>query len=488
MLHVSRRAFLKTSTAGAALGWAAAPALANSASALEDLRVAVIGTGGRGGEHIRGFDAAKGARLVALCDADQSTVDRRADSLQKSSGLKVDTYTDYRKVLERDDIDAITIATPNHWHSLLTIQACQAGKHVYTEKPVCHTIWEGRQMVKAMQKYNRIVAAGFQNRSDVGLLEAIPQIHAGKFGAIKQARGFCYRNRGSIGKRDTPLTPPESVNYDLWLGPAADLPIMRPKFHYDWHWVFNTGNGDMGNQGPHEMDLLRWALGNPQHPQKVMSFGGRFAWDDAGNTPNMQCALFDFGDGVPVIFEVRNLYQKKKDEENVGKYGRGPGVGIIITCEKGEFRGGRGGSAFYDNDGNEIEKFKGDSGKGHMQNFVDAVRNDDPGSLRSPIESAFYSSCMSHLANISVLSGKSVSDEELAKELTGNDQLTEVFERFSKQLKLWDVDTKQTPWHLGPQLTFDTASEKFTAGENLKTANDLVRRKDRKPYVIPENV
>lgn len=487
-MATTRRDFLKTSATAAVAGFglAASPSIMRGQSPNQDLRVAVIGTGGRGGKHITGFAEAKGAQLVALCDADEKTLASKAGIVEKKYGTKVDTVVDYKELLERDDIDAVTIASPNHWHALTTIHACQAGKHVYTEKPVCHTIWEGRQMVEAMKKHDRIVAGGFQNRSDIGLMEAIPLIQEGKFGAVLAARGLCYRNRTGIGKRDTPLTPPDSVNYDLWLGPAADQPIMRERLHYDRHWDFNTGNGDMGNQGPHEMDLLRWALGDPDHPSKIVSVGGRFAWDDAGNTPNMQCAMFDFGDGIPVIFEVRNLYQKAKDQANAGKYGRGPGVGIIVTCENGEFQGGRGGGSFYDNDGKKIASYKGDAGKNHMQNFVDAVHNNDAGSLRSPVESAFKSSCMSHLANISVLTGEKAGRSDIAAGLTRREPMAEVFDRFNSQLELWDVDGNKEKWTMGPELTFDSASEQFTAGENMALANKLTRREDRAGYEVPE--
>jgi predicted dehydrogenase len=487
MRSMTRRDLLKTSAAtAAAFGLGAVPGFSNQNPPSDELRVAVIGTGSRGGDHIQGFREAKGARIVALCDADEAAVNRRADQLEQGTDGKVERFIDYRKLLELDEIDVVTIASPNHWHALMTIHACQAGKHVYVEKPVCHTVWEGRKMVEAMQKYRRIIGAGFQNRSDVGLVEAMPMIHDGTFGKIKEARGHCYRKRASIGKRDTPLEPPASVDYDLWLGPAADVPMMRPNFHYDWHWVFNTGNGDMGNQGPHEMDLLRWALGDPQHPGRIVSFGGRFGWDDAGDTPNMQCALFDFGNNIPVIFEVRNLYQKENPK--VGAFERGPEVGIIITCENGEFRGGRGGGAFYDKQGKEVKSFKGDSGRTHMQNFVDAVRNNTPESLRSPLENAFYSSSMSHLANISVLSGQATSESELAGELDTRPLAAECFERFSAQLQSWKVDTRKTPWYLGPELTFDSRTERFTAGENAAKANSLLRRQDRKPHVVPENV
>jgi predicted dehydrogenase len=487
MKHISRRDALKfTSLASAAA--ALAPHVAFATQERDPsytINVATIGTGGRGGSHIDGFSTVKGTRVSLLCDADENASGKRAADLSKRVDYKVSTVRDFREVLDRKDIDVITIAAPNHWHALMTIMACEAGKHVYVEKPVCHTIWEGRQMVNAQIKNKRVVSGGFQNRSDKGLLAAIPQIHSGRIGKILQARGLCYRDRASIGKLDKPLTPPASVDYNLWLGPAADLPIMRPKFHYDWHWDFNTGNGDMGNQGPHEMDLLRWALGDPQHPKTVSSFGGRFAWNDAGNTPNLQYAQFDFGDGVPVIFEVRN-FNPKGDDKSIGKFAKGPGVGIIITGEKGEFRGGRGGGAFYDNDGKQIEEFKGDSGASHMAQFLECVRTGKQEELRSPIESAYYSSCMSHLANISVRTGRDADADAMTTHVMKNDIAKEAYDRFAKQLALADVDLKLTPWHVGPELTFDNASEKFTAGESLDAANELVRRKDREPFLVPE--
>ena len=382
MQRLTRRELLKTSasvaSATALTGLGFGTALAKEGSPNGAVRLAVIGCGGRGNEHIRLFSAAEGAKLVAFCDVDQQHVDEKADAYEKETGTKVDRYIDYRKLLERKDIDAITIATPNHWHALMTIHGLQAGRHVYCEKPVCHTVWEGRQMVLAAKHSDLITASGFQNRSDAGLIEAMGLIHSGEYGAIKQLRGLCYRKRKGIGKLEQQLAPPASVNYDLWLGPAADLPIMRGRFHYDWHWDFNTGNGDMGNQGPHEMDLLRWAMGEPMHhPTTVKSFGGRFAWDDAGNTPNMQCALFNYGNDIPVIFEVRNLYQKEKEKQHIGAFGKRKGPSIIVTCEKGEFRGGRGGGKFFDNDGKVVHQVHG--GNDHYQNFVDAVRNSDPG-------------------------------------------------------------------------------------------------------------
>ena len=495
MSPFNRRVFLKSSIAtSAAIGIGKPLLFANSLSPSDTLRVAVLGTGGRGRDLIKQILRVRNVRLVALCDPDQARIEATAKDLQKStdgnekSNHKVELFNDYRHVLEKQDIDAVIIATPNHWHSLLGIHACQHGKHVYVEKPVCHTIWEGRKLIEAMRRYNRIVAAGFQNRSDVGLKQAIPRLHAGELGAIKKARGLCYRDRNSIGKHDVPLRPPTSLNYDLWLGPSQDIPIMRPKLHYDWHWDFNTGNGDMGNQGPHEMDLLRWVLGDPAHPQRVKSFGGRFGWNDAGDTPNMQCASFDFGNNVPVLFEVRNLYQKEKEHKSLGRYEKGPGVGIVITCEGGEFRGGRGGGAFFDNNGAKIEQFPGDDGRSHMQNFVDAVLAGDSNLLNAPLESSFYSSCLSHLANISVRIGSPRSVKDLKSSIQASQDSLEVYERFSRQLEHWRVDTNKTPWTIGPDLSFDSAVERFIESEYAQAANQLLHRNDREEFKVPDSV
>ncbi len=481
--QLTRRKWLAASTTViAATKLGLQPALAKARTGSDEIQMAVIGTGGRGSYLIQRILAAQGAKLVALCDADQNAVDRAAAKVTKHSGTQLDRFTDYRQLLERNEIDAVVIATPNHWHALQTIHACQAGKHVYVEKPVCHSVWEGRQMVEAMKQSGRLVEAGFQNRSDTGLRQAISLLQQGQLGPIKQLRGLCYRRRGSIGRRDTPLSPPKGVNYGLWLGPADDQPIMRRRFHYDWHWDFNTGNGDMGNQGPHEIDLLRWVLGDPPHPRQVMSFGGRFAWRDAGNTPNMQFAQFDFGNQIPVLFEVRNLHQKQAPQ--TGAFQHGPEVGIVVTCEAGEFRGGRGGGAFYDLQGKITRQFPGDSGKSHMQNFVDAVRNNDAQQLRAPLASSFYSSCVSHLANISVRTGQTLAGSNA--QLDERPLAAEVFDRFSKQLALHQVDLQKTPWRIGAELTLDPQAEQFVAGETAKAANVLLRREGRKPHVIPE--
>src|SRR5438876_9852138 len=252
-----------------------------------DIRCAVVGFHGRGQSHIQDLRGLKGVRLVALCDVDSKVLERGVASCE-SAGQKVQGYTDVRKLLENKDIDVVTFATPNHWHSLGSIWAVQAGKDVYVEKPVSHNVWEGRQLVNAARKYNRIVQAGTQSRSSHGIKEAIAWLKEGHLGKIRVARALCYKPRARIGKVSAPHDPPPSVDYDLWSGPAPKTPLMRTKLHYDWHWVWPTGNGDLGNQGIHQMDIARWFLSEPELSPRVFSIGGRLGYVDDGQTPNTQ--------------------------------------------------------------------------------------------------------------------------------------------------------------------------------------------------------
>ncbi len=476
---LSRRKFIKTS-ALATSAFAIVPSWAKAANG--DIRIAVVGLNGRGKSLIKDVFRTDGARLVAVCDVDSAVLAERAADIDKEYGVTVDQISDYRKLLERKDIDAVVLTTPNYWHALQTIWGCQAGKDVYVEKPVCHTVWEGRQMVNAAKKYGRIVQAGFQNRSDVGLNEAFPWIQAGNIGDIKMVRGLCYRNRASIGKIDKPLVPPQSVDYDMWLGPCEHQDLYRPKLHYDWHWDFNTGNGDMGNQGPHELDLLRWVLGDPDHPQKIQSFGGRFGWNDAGDTPNMCITTFDWG-GVPVLFETRNLWVNP--ELNSAPNFKGSRVGVIVTCEDGEFRGGRGGGIVYDNKGKKMKPFKGDGGFDHFPAFIRAVNSRKEKDVAAHLESSYKSSCLAHLGNISYLQGEQSSVKDIAKYASKDAILDEAYGRYADQLGVWNIDTEKEHWTLGPKLDFDAKSEKFTGGQSHKKANKRLKRNYREKYEVP---
>lgn len=475
---LSRRRFIQNSTL---LAGTFAIGAARGASPNGNIRMAVVGINSRGMQLVKDIVRTEGATLVALCDVDTAVLDRQAAKVESEHGIQTLKEQSYRKLLERSDIDAVALATPNHQHAIQTIWACQAGKDVYVEKPVCHTIWEGQQMMAAARKYNRIVQPGFQNRSDVGLLEAFDWIKAGNLGPITMVRGLCYKSRESIGKRDTPLPPPSTVDYDEWLGPAADRPIHREKFHYDWHWSWNTGNGDFGNQGPHELDLMRWILDEPGHPNAVASFGSRFGWHDAGETPNMQITSFDWG-GVPALFEVRDLWIKP--DVNARANYKGKRVGIIVTCEGGEFRGGRGGGIVYYDGKKRGEQFNGDGGFDHMPAFIRGVRSRRESDLACTLETGFLSTSLAHWGNIAIRAGQPLPVAKVDTMMARDPNLQETYERFSQHLDAWSIDRDVERWTGGPALTIDAASERFT-GSGADQANRFLHRADRKGYEIP---
>jgi len=451
------------------------------------VRVAIIGIRSKGRQHIDVFRAVPGVRVAAICDADEDILQREA---KRFAGWneKVATYLDVRRLLESKEIDAVVIAAPNHWHSLMAIWACQAGKDVYVEKPISHNIWEGRKVVQAAQKYKRIVQAGTQSRSDKGLQEAFAYIKAGNLGKIIVARGFCYKKRDSIGKVRGPQPIPKSVQYDLWTGPAPIGPLMRKELHYDWHWVWATGNGDIGNQGIHEMDMCRWALGQEGLPPRVMSIGGRYGYDDDGTTPNTQISILDYSP-APLIFEVRGLPQKK-GLAAMDQY-RGVRVGIVIQCEQGYYAGGGGGGWVYDNDKKRIKQFLGEGGADHAANFIQAVRSHSSSDLRAPVEGGHISSALCHLSNISYRLGQRTSPSLIQEAIRSQAEYKETFQRFEEHLSLNEVDINSTIPVLGPWLEVDGQKERFLQkGEYdiSRWANELVKDNYRAPYVVPENV
>ena len=465
----TRRTLMKTAAVGA--GALALGPTAKVLGANDKVRVAFIGLGGRGKGLLGSFQRHPNVTVAGLCDADEKTLGGQANKWQDAFAT-----TDLREMLERRDIDAIVSATPNHWHALLTIWACQAGKHVYMEKPISHTVYESRQMTKAAKKYDRIVASGFQNRSCGGLTPFFETLHNGDWGKVKAIRVLTYRNRKGIGKLDSPLTPPENVDYNMWLGPAEDQPIYRPRFHYDWHWDYNTGDGDLGNQGPHETDLTRWALKDPMAlPDTVECMGGRFAWDDAGNTPNMLLVRMMYGD-IPVTCETINLKRPNY---------KGVGVGVIISCEKGEFRGGRGGGKVIAPDGTELAKWKGGQGA-HYGKFIDAITKNDKSVLTSEVESAGYSSDLAHVSNIAYKIGKDMPHEEVMERFGHDDDLKESIARYGTIRKDNGVDAG-IKWTYGSKLTFDNKQGKFV-GENADKANPLMTRAYRKGFEVTDEV
>jgi predicted dehydrogenase len=494
---MNRREFLAaTSLAAGALAAGCATNATSSAprftpksrviGANDDVRVAIVGFNSRGKDHIDGFKKLKGVRLVALCDVDSQVLERGRSELAKD-GITVETYTDVRKLLEHGEIDAISTATPNHWHSLLAIWACQAGKDVYVEKPVSHNVWEGRQIVAAARKYGRIVQTGTQSRSNPGLREPIAWLHEGNLGKIRVARGLCYKPRQSIGKVSAPSRIPDGIDYDLWCGPSPLSPLMREKLHYDWHWQFITGNGDLGNQGIHQMDIARWALGETTLSPKVFSVGGRFGYEDDGNTPNSQFVYHAY-DRAPLIFEVRGLpkskeYQDSRWNRNMPDY-QGAQIGVVLDCDGGRMVIPSYDSAkAFDKSGREIKSWRG--GADHYANFISAMRSRRTGDLNAEILEGHLSSGLCHTGNISYLLGKKLSPGAIREKLQDMPEASETFGRLSEHLAANGVDLNAKPAVLGEFLHMDVRNERFASN---RRANEMLTREYRKGFEVPENV
>ena len=327
------------------------------------------------------FSGCEGVNVAALCDVDEKRLGTAKSNFPKAEGFR-----DLRKLISSPHVDAVVVATCNHWHCLAAIWAMEAGKDVYVEKPLSHSQWEGKQTVAAARKFDRICQLGTQQRSDPMQAEIKKFLHEEQgLGKIKSARVNRYGVRQSIGKRDTPLPIEKNVDYDLWLGPAQDLPIYRDKLHYDWHWVWNTGSGEMGNWGVHVLDDLRNNIFQDKValPKRILGGGGRVVYNDAGETPNVHFAYFDTG-SIPVVIGLSNLPAESGGRKSAPH--PGPGSGYIAYCEGGRFEGQRGRGVAYDNDGKVIRNFRGNGDKRHQQNFLDAVRAHDRTMLNAEVE------------------------------------------------------------------------------------------------------
>ncbi|MBC8471220.1 MAG: Gfo/Idh/MocA family oxidoreductase [Planctomycetes bacterium] len=485
MNRLTRRDFIRNLTAAACVGFGSASARASSKvlGSNDDIRIAIVGLRKKGKEHIDIFSKVPGVRIVALCDVDTEFLDFEARQF-RDRNEKVATYVDYRKLLDDKDIDAVIIVTPDHWHALMTIWACQAGKDMYVEKPLSHNIWEGYRMVEAARKYNRIAQTGSQDRSDVGLRAAVEYIKQGNLGSIKLARAISYNLRESIGKVNGPQPIPASVDYNLFQGPASLTPLMRKNLHYDWHWFWDTGTGEVGNLGAHNIDESRWAIGHQNIAPKAISIGGRLVLDDDGQTANTQITFFDYKP-VPMIYEVRNLRRRKglRAEDHF----RGTNFGMVVNCEGGYFRGGRGGGWVYDNNNKKVKQFPGEGGLDHQANFIQAMRSRKVSDLRADILEGHISAALCHMANISYRLGRKEPVEKIREQIAGNSILAESFESCLKHLKANEVDLRKEPLTIGPYLTFDQTSEKFV-GQASDWANMLIRRNYREPFVVPDKV
>jgi predicted dehydrogenase len=484
MKSLNRRSFLKSTALGAAAFSLPARSWAQVEGSNSDVRVAVIGFGGRGKDHIAGFSKLSGVRITALCDTDDAVLGREADKF-KADGKPVEVFTDIRKLLESKNVDVVTMATPNHWHSLGGIWAIQAGKDVYSEKPVSHNVWEGRQFVNAARAHKKIVQTGTQSRSSrEGIGRAVEWVKAGNIGKIVISRGLCYKPRPSIGKVDGPQPLPPGLDYDLWCGPAEKLPLMRKRLHYDWHWVWNTGNGDLGNQGIHQMDICRWFLGEKELAPFVVSAGGRLGYIDDGETANTQIIYQGYAK-APLIFEVRGL-PEKTGAKNMDKL-KGASVGCIIECEGGYVVVPNYKSAIaYDKDGKKMDEWAGGGDNGpHMANFIKAVKSRKIEDLYADIEEGHLSSALCHTGNISLRLGAKKNPNEIKEAMKGDKGMVESWDRMAEHLAQNDVDITKEKVALGVPLKMDGKTEKFIG--NAK-ANEMLTRNYRAPYIVPEKV
>jgi len=448
MKSVNRRGFLKKSAVATAGLIVAAPAVKKGwakNSPNETINIAVTGIRSRGGAHISSFSRIPNVTVAAICDIDENLFPESVARIEKLTGKKPKTYVDFRDLLDDKDIDAVSIATPDHWHALQTIWACQAGKDVYVEKPVSYTVDEGRKAVQAARKYNRIVQAGMQNRSSPSVRAAMRFLHDGNLGEIYMAKGVCYKPRASIGhKKDSPI--PKGVNWDLFLGPAPYRPFNENRFHYNWHWFWDTGTTDMGNQGIHEMDKARWGLNKRVHPVRIHGTGHYYVWDSDQETPNTQVASFKYKDGNILQFEVRGLYTNDEDGIRIGNlfFGTEGWMHLDVDTKWRTYYGRKnepGPSSETVEEDTDPMNLAGAGGGNHFENFINAVRSGKREDLTCEIEEGHMSTVLPHLANIA--------------------------------------------YRCGRMLTFDGAEERF---EDDRKANALLTRDYRKPFVVPKHV
>ena len=477
MKAISRRSFLKTSVAGAAACSLSPRSWSQVVGANDNIRVAVVGINGRGGSHIDEFSKIKGVRVTALCDVDRDVLDRRAQNLE---GVR--KYQDVRKLLESQDVDAISIATTNHWHSLITIWACQAGKDVYVEKPCSHNVFEGRKCVEAARKYNRMVQHGTQSRAS-GSAALAALVKSGKYGRLLVSKGYCCKPRWSIGFKPVEA-PPSNLDFDLWLGPAPKRPFHRNLVHYNWHWFWDFGNGDIGNQGVHEMDIARWSLGRTL-PQSVVSLGGRYVdepdFKDQGETPNQLVSVFDYGDTL-LLFETRGLVANPKIpviERNFPFK-----VANELYFEAGIVKDDK----FFPKGKQEGEPlvkvdYHVPSG-GNFGNFIDCVRNRKREQLAADILEGHLSSALCHLGNISYRLAKERPFEK-PKEFGDNQVVGDSVMTLLENTKAIGVDAEKATLWVGPKLRFDPVREKFV---DRPEADRFLTRDYRAPFAVPEKV
>lgn len=484
MVGPSRRRFIKEMLAGAAtIAIAGTKSSGTVLGANDSVRLAVAGVNRRGNALAREFAKKAGVQIVCLIDPDQRVLNARARDVVNRGGRKPQMLQDVRKALEDKNIDALAIATPNHWHALMTIWACQAGKDVYVEKPCSHNVHEGRIAVEIARKYQRIVQHGTAQRSDPGWYKVLGLIKAGKLGKLLVSRGLCYKARLTIGTKPV-SSPPRELDFNLWLGPAAVRPFHANLVHYNWHWFWDFGNGDIGNQGIHHMDVARWMIPGATFPKSVVSLGGRFGYSDQGETPNTQIAVFDYGE-TQLIFEVRGLLTRDY---------RGERMGNVLHFEEGTITGGgKTGIKFYPKGKDKPaplptggEQIKHGPGSDHFDNFLAAVRSRKQSDLNADILEGHYSSALCHLANISYRLGKQAPFHPTTKAFGDNKAVYETLERMEEHLSQGNgLKLDGQTYRLGRKLIIDVQNEQIV---NDPAACKLLTRNYRKPFVVPEKV
>lgn len=478
-LH-NRRSFLKRAAVGsfvaATFTITGTKASGRVLGANDRVRVAVVGVNGRGQAHLGSYFAMKDKVEVAyIVDIDTRLHARNIKSVQDRAGNTPTCVQDLRKALEDKDLDVVSIATPNHWHALQSIWACQAGKDVYVEKPCSHNVFEGRKLVEAARKYDRIVQQGSQSRSDGNWIKTIAAIRSGKYGKLEIAYGYASKPRGSIGFKD-PKEPPKELDYDLWVGPAPMQPYRENLVPYNWHWVWDFGNGEIGNQGVHQMDIARWAMPDGAVPQTVISLGGRFGYKDQGQTPNTQLTIFDFG-GPKLFFEDRGLVNNETTKVTDEFYLEGG------TIKDGKF------FAKGKNEGEPLENAPAgfpNSQQQHFQNFIDCVRSRKREDLHAEILEGHLSASLCHLGNISYRLGTDVPFNQETKAFGDDKAAYEAFESMKHHLAdAAKLKLEESTYRLGRKLTYDAKAEQFVGDDE---ANKLLTRAYRAPYVVPDKV
>jgi predicted dehydrogenase len=476
-MNITRRRFLEDSMLAAAAAASAAafppPVCAEEkklASPGNRIRVAVLGCRIRGKQHAQELGRLRDCEIAYVCDPDRDLAAELAVAVEKQQGSAPKAVQDMRRVFDDRAVDAVFVATPNHWHALAAIWAMQAGKDVYVEKPVSHNVSEGRRIVQVARKTGRICQGGTQNRSNAALAAAVDYIKQGKLGEVKLARSIVYGGRASIGGSGR-FEVPAAVDYHLWAGPAPMSPLTRPQFHYDWHWFWETGNGELGNNNVHSLDICRWGLGLTGLGRAVLSYGGRLGYRDAGQTPNTQVVVFDFGDKT-IVSETRGLKTAPVRPDFTG--------GWIFEGTDGSIAG----TSLFDRDGKLVRTFAGET-ESHFANFLKAVRSRNRSDLNADILEGHQSSALCHLGNISWRLGQAAPLAQIGEDLGQlkvHDNVRETFERTVEHLRENQVDLEQTKLTLGALLHLDPEREAFVGQPR---ADAFLTREYRKPFVVP---